>query len=597
MSLGLALSTTYGGYQGDGQYDPLYEWPSVIDPQTAEVIGMENSHTYNLIVNGFPLPANVQSEIDFSFATMTDDEKSFWEDHREGLALFTLANLQGWDSSKLNNALVTSGFATELQLFNTAQSSSASYGGLTDEQKITNVLADLRNTGNTLGLTISDEALSQLASDAVSNNWNSSMIVDELISRSDQSTFRPGDITANEIIINRVAGQYRVDLDDGEALSLSQRLASGELSDEGVLAYLAEKGKEQNPEYAALYESGVNINDFESNYNDVKILSSQLGISLTDEQITNLALNSVTNELTPSQLTNAVISAGDTTDLAAGDILGNKLIILGAAEANNVSLSDEEAIDLAIQFSRGEITETGIQSYINNQGMMQNPDYAEAISIGLDVDALQTQESAIADLGAQLGIPLTEDQIKDLSQQAVRGNMSEGQIADLVLGTVSSVNDIAAGTLTAQGAEIKRLASAYMVGLSDEQANQYALDIAKGEKTMSGLGSMFSTSVSSRYEFLQPVIDKGFTVRDFFTPQIEAVARTLEIGADTIDLSDPDMANYFIDESSGSPRALTTSETLRRARGSDDYWDTDNSRRAGAQIVSTLSRVFGVSGT
>jgi len=74
VSLGLALSTTYSGYQGGGQYDPLYEWPSIIDPQTAEVIGMENSHTYNLVVNGFPLPPDVQSQIDFSFATMTDDE-------------------------------------------------------------------------------------------------------------------------------------------------------------------------------------------------------------------------------------------------------------------------------------------------------------------------------------------------------------------------------------------------------------------------------------------------------------------------------------------------------------------------------------------
>lgn len=596
MSLGLALSTTYGGYQGGGVYDPTYQYPTVIDSQTAAVIGIEDSHTFNLIANNFPLPADIQSEIDIAFANMSDDEKAFWETHRDGLALFTLANVKGWEPSKLNNALITSGVSTEIALFSAAQSSLSGGGGLTTAQQVTNLLAELRNQGETLGLTISDEALSQLANDAVTNKWNSAVIVDELISRSDQSTFRPGDITANEIIINRVAGQYRVELAEGEALELAQRLASGELSDDGLLAVLADKGKQANPQYATLYDMGVSINDYESNYNDIKILSSQLGITLTDDQINNLALNAVTNELSPSQLTNAVIGAGDTTDLAAGDILGNKLIILGAAEANNVMLSDDEAIDLAIKFSRGEITETGIQSYINNQGMMQNPQYAEAIRIGLDIDALQTQESAISDLGSQLGIALTEDQIKDFAQQAVRGNMSEGQIADLVLGSVSSVSDIAEGTLTAQGAEIKRLASAYMVGLSDEQANQYALDIARGEKTMSGLGSMFSASVSSRYDFLQPVIDKGFTVRDFFTPQIEAVANTLEIGSDTIDLSDPEMASFFIDESSGTPRALTTSETLRRARGSDGYWDTDNSRRTGAQIVSTLSRVFGVSG-
>jgi len=587
----LGVANVYGSGSAVGSIKPIENADSFID-----LFGRENYALLTTYANQGPEQWMNPSV----YGQLTDNELTFLNENPYVNAIGRLTNEQGWTDVQVNQAVNAVGGFDLYKKIAAHQSDTAitsTGGGVSDEQRKANYIASIGDTASKFGLVISDTNIESLASEAISNNYNDALLIDRMFDVADSSGLIPGDIEGNAIFIVSQAYDYGVTMSLDEATALSSRVAQGELTDAGISAELAAMGREANPELITVINAGVSVNDFNSRTNEIRTLATSLGGSLSDEAISNMALNSLTSNFDTSQITRAVTTAIGSTDFAAGDILGVSLGIVQTAEANNVAISQDVANELAIKFINGDISETGINSFITETGIQQNPQYQALYELGYNTDAFESQKAIIATAASNYGIQLADDSVGKIAMAALRGDYNDAQINNAILDMADTTTvEVGAGSLMTKAEALQSQASNYLFSLSDATALKYAKDIARGTLDESSLNSVFANATGARYEFLRPAFDAGLNANDYFSSQIETLANTLELGGDQISLSDPKIMEYLIDESGDQPKARSTSAALRMARGSQDWLKTDNAKSSMSTVAKVLSDVFGRSG-
>jgi hypothetical protein len=588
----LGVANIYGVGGAVGSVAPIDDKEAFVD-----MFGQESYALLTTLSNQGPEQWMTPAE----YGAATDNDLTFLNENPYVGAVYALAEDKQWSTQQLNQALIAVGgidLYKKVAIYqNNRLNPPPSGGGISNEQREANYIASISDTANKFGLVISDENIESLASEAISNNYNDVLLVDRMFEVADSSGLIPGDIEGNALFIVSQAYDYGVTMSLDEATALSSRVAQGELTDAGISAELAAMGREANPELITVINAGVSVNDFNSRTNEIRTLATSLGGSLSDEAISNMALNSLTSNFDTSQITRAVTTAIGSTDFAAGDILGVSLGIVQTAEANNVTISQDVANELAIKFINGDISETGINSFITETGIQQNPQYQALYELGYNTDAFESQKAIIATAASNYGIQLADDSVGKIAMAALRGDYNDTQINNAILDMADTTAvEVGAGSLMAKAEALQSQASNYLFSLSDATALKYARDIARGTLDESSLNSVFANATGARYEFLRPAFDAGLNANDYFSSQIETLANTLELGSDQISLSNPKIMEYLIDESGDQPKARSTSAALRMARGSQDWLKTDNAKSSMSTVAKVLGDVFGRSG-
>lgn len=533
------------------------------------------------------------------YASLSDNQRTLLENNPALAVVARLSEENNWNSIQTNQAIFSIG-GDELYktgvAYNTNVNLNTGVGsGLSTQERVNNALADMNDAAKSLGLNISDATMESLARESVDNNYNSAQLLDKMFEQADSSDLLPGDIQGNAFMLLGSGNRYGVSLTLEQATEFATNVAKGEMTEAGVIAELANMGKQSNPDLANVINAGVSVNDYNTRVNEIESMISVLGGNLSSEAISNIALNSLSSEFDTNQLTQAVTTAIG-SDFGTGDILGTAQGILRVAESNSVTMDMTTATDLAVKFINGEISEVGINSQITSLGIQQNPEYQTLYELGYNVDAFESMKTEIGTSASAYGLSFDDATLTNMATTALRNNYNETQIAQSILEQATPENVSDSGSLTADANNIKALANNYLYTVSDESALRYAIDIAAGKSTVEGLTSTFANSSAARYEFLRPTFDAGLTARDYFGSQIEALASTLEVDANSFSFGDPDFVDYLIDESGDAPKARTTRETLKRARGSSAWLGTDNARGTLSSVTKMLSDVFGRSG-
>lgn len=205
------------------------------------------------------------------------------------------------------------------------------------------------------------------------------------------------------------------------------------------------------------------------------------------------------------------------------------------------------------------------------------------------------------DLSNQLGLGLQNTKVADdIARQALQLNWNDDQIRDALVQSSRNqgqrAGDAHVGTIQNTIGMLKQNASAYMVGIDDKTAFQWATQVAAGEHKVEDFNEIFKGWAKGQFSSIAPLIDQGVTPEQYFAPIKQAVAATLEQAPEAIDLiSNPKFSKIasYADPKSGIPRPMTISEAQQYARGLDEWKGTRQGQQAAADMGTQILKTFG----
>lgn len=221
--------------------------------------------------------------------------------------------------------------------------------------------------------------------------------------------------------------------------------------------------------------------------------------------------------------------------------------------------------------------------------IMEQQDPAEARA-RVNAVAANIQNSA-----RTMGIGLSGSAIAGMAWTATRNGWTDAQTIDALLRNLDW-NVVQGGELTATVDDVKAIAGDYLVTVGDDTARNYAARIASGELTLEGVRSIMQRQAKGRFSWMADTIDQGVTPSDYFAPVQDVIARTLEVGTDSINLMDPKWLGLIEvrDRETGKMRAATLNEAMLSARNQSAFVNTQGAEEMSAGLIQMTKEAFGL---
>lgn len=197
----------------------------------------------------------------------------------------------------------------------------------------------------------------------------------------------------------------------------------------------------------------------------------------------------------------------------------------------------------------------------------------------------------------RLGVKLSEQQVIQISEGALRNGWSDDQVRGLIL-SKAKAGQFVAGSVRATAQEIRALGKQYALPLASSQVWNWATRIAAGSFDMDGLRSQLVTYSQNRFAKnagILRALEKGQTVEDFMAPVIGRVAEELGMNADGFDLTTgwgKQLVNHK-DSETGEFRIMNDTEAIQWARSQNRWRDTGNARTLATQLSDGITQKMG----
>ena len=193
----------------------------------------------------------------------------FFNANPELRGVLTEAAKWGWTPGKLQAEVqatkwyrATSASARDFEILQSSDPAEA-------QARVAAVGASIQNSARTMGLGLSGQQIAGMAWTATKNGWTDAQTIDALLKNLDWSTVQAGSLLANVDDIKAIAGDYLVDVSDHTAQQYSARIASGELTLEGVRAVLQRQARARFSWMADEIDAGVAPSDYFAPVRDV----------------------------------------------------------------------------------------------------------------------------------------------------------------------------------------------------------------------------------------------------------------------------------------------------------------------------------------
>jgi hypothetical protein len=204
--------------------------------------------------------------------------------------------------------------------------------------------------------------------------------------------------------------------------------------------------------------------------------------------------------------------------------------------------------------------------------------------------------ASIQNRAASFGLNFSAGQISNLAYLATKNGWNDDQRVDYLIGQVNW-NTLQGGDLTAMRDDVKAIGSQYLVGVSEQTARNYAMRIASGEMSQDGVASIMRKQAKARFGYLSEEIDQGISVKDYFMPIRDTIARELGLNAEAVDMMDPKWLGMMEARGEdGKVRAATLNEAMLSARKRPEFTGTVKAQEMTTELTTAISRMFGRSG-
>jgi len=218
---------------------------------------------------------------------------------------------------------------------------------------------------------------------------------------------------------------------------------------------------------------------------------------------------------------------------------------------------------------------------------LANEDPAEARRLVAQTAATVTNRAQ------SLGLGLSGAAIGSIASMATKNGWTDSQMVDHLMGQVNW-QQIQAGDLTAKRDEVLAIGADYLVGVDASTAQNYAMRIASGEMTESGVKSAMLKQAKARFGWMADELDQGITVKDFLEPVRQTISRELGVANESIDLMDSKWLKMVETRGEdGKMRAATLDEAMLTARRDPMFNNTQKAKEMTTSLNGTLTKMFG----
>lgn len=184
----------------------------------------------------------------------------------------------------------------------------------------------------------------------------------------------------------------------------------------------------------------------------------------------------------------------------------------------------------------------------------------------------------------------------DLSMQAAQNNWNAAMIRDVVADRITMESAQRSGLVKNIITKSRDVAANYFVQVGDEEALGWAKQIARGEMEEESIVAGMRDRAKAQYYWLAPAIDSGVTLKEYFQPHRQTIAKLMEVSEDSVDfMNNPKwnkVVRYIPPEQEGV-REMNLGEVERYVREQEEWKATSNAKQSANGAVAAIGRIFG----
>lgn len=191
---------------------------------------------------------------------------------------------------------------------------------------------------------------------------------------------------------------------------------------------------------------------------------------------------------------------------------------------------------------------------------------------------------------------LAEQDWSDLSWEAASNNWNAAMIRDAIADRIDLESANRAGLVKNVITKSRDVAANYLVQVGDEEALGWAKRIARGEMEEESIVASLRDRAKAQYYWLAPAIDSGVTLKEYFQPHKEMIAKMMEVSTDSVDLmNNPKWNNVvrYMPPDQEGVREMNLSEVQQYVRQQEEWKATSNAKSTAADAVVSIGRIFG----
>lgn len=203
-------------------------------------------------------------------------------------------------------------------------------------------------------------------------------------------------------------------------------------------------------------------------------------------------------------------------------------------------------------------------------------------------------KAELENLAGLFGVPAQD--WSDLAWQAASNNWNAAMIRDAVADQITIDSSRNSGLVKNVVTKSRDVAANYFVQVGDEEALGWAKQIARGEMEEESIVANLRDRAKAQYYWLAPAIDSGVTLKEYFQPHRETIAKLMEVSSDSVDfMNNPKWNNivrYQPPDQEGV-REMNLNEVEQYVRKQEDWKATSNAKSTAANAAAIIGRMFG----
>lgn len=203
-------------------------------------------------------------------------------------------------------------------------------------------------------------------------------------------------------------------------------------------------------------------------------------------------------------------------------------------------------------------------------------------------------KAELENLAGLFGLPAQD--WSDLSWEAANNNWNAAMIRDAVADRINLESSRNAGLVKNVITKSRDVAANYFVQVGDEEALGWAKQIARGEMEEESIVAGLRDRAKAQYYWLAPAIDSGVTLKEYFQPHREMIAKLMEVSPDSIDFVNNAKWNKVVrytPPDQNGVREMNINEVQQYVRQQDEWKATSNAKSIAADAAVSIGRIFG----
>jgi hypothetical protein len=163
----------------------------------------------------------------------------------------------GWGENELYGALTKTNWWRSTDAANRTWTKLMSEDPAEGRRLVAQTAASIQNRAASFGIELTPAQISSIALEATRNGWTDEQVTDNLIGQVHWESLAAGDLTAYRDDVFALAGEYLVSMTDATAQEYAKKIASGEMTIDGVRSSMQNQAKARWTWMAKDIDNGV----------------------------------------------------------------------------------------------------------------------------------------------------------------------------------------------------------------------------------------------------------------------------------------------------------------------------------------------------